>query len=151
MGGGGNDVLKNATNTNEIQMLLAGYQKPAKLGNIHIAFSRPDSPRTDQMLKKQIMQTMTEAGDFFTASRKFVYTTRWSYLTYIVVPYLYTISKLTDNILSSVADPDMNPDPYVFGPPGSGSGSFYPLPIKNSSKNLDSYYFATSFWLWKMM
>jgi hypothetical protein len=30
--------------------------------------------------------------------------------------------------LSSVADPDPNPDPpdpHVFGPPGSGSGSFY--------------------------
>jgi hypothetical protein len=37
--------------------------------------------------------------------------------------YRYTISKLTDNILSSVADPDTNPDPYVFGP--SGSGSFH--------------------------
>jgi hypothetical protein len=24
---------------------------------------------------------------------------------------------------SSVADPDLNPDPYVFVPPGSGSGS----------------------------
>jgi hypothetical protein len=32
------------------------------------------------MLKKQMMQTMTEAGDFFTASRKFVYTTWYSYL-----------------------------------------------------------------------
>ena len=31
MGGGGNDAVKN-TNTNEIQILFAGYQKPAKLG-----------------------------------------------------------------------------------------------------------------------
>jgi hypothetical protein len=32
------------------------------------------------------------------------------------------------SVLTSVADPDPNPDPsdpYVFGPPGSGSGSFY--------------------------
>ncbi len=29
MGGGGNDVVKS-TNTNEIQILSAGYQKPAK-------------------------------------------------------------------------------------------------------------------------
>ncbi len=29
-GGGGNDAVKN-TNANEIQMLFAGYQKPAKL------------------------------------------------------------------------------------------------------------------------
>jgi hypothetical protein len=48
----------------------------------------------------------------------------------------------------SVPDPDL-PDPHVFGPPGSesislrygsGSGSFY-----HSKKNLDSYYFVTSF------
>jgi hypothetical protein len=31
MGGGGNDVVKS-TNTNEIQILSAGYQKPAKTG-----------------------------------------------------------------------------------------------------------------------
>ena len=31
LGGGGNDAVKN-TNTNEIQILFAGYQKPAKLG-----------------------------------------------------------------------------------------------------------------------
>ena len=31
MGGGGNDAVKN-TNTNEIQILFAGYHKPAKLG-----------------------------------------------------------------------------------------------------------------------
>jgi hypothetical protein len=33
LGGGGNDAVKN-TNTNEIQILFAGYQKPAKLGKI---------------------------------------------------------------------------------------------------------------------
>ncbi len=44
----------------------------------------------------------------------------------------------------SVADPDPNPDPHVFGPPGSGS--FYHK-AKNSKKNLDSYCFVTSFWL----
>jgi hypothetical protein len=31
LGGGGNDAVKN-TNTNEIQILFAGYHKPAKLG-----------------------------------------------------------------------------------------------------------------------
>ncbi len=31
MGGGGNDVVKS-TNTYEIQILSAGYQKPAKTG-----------------------------------------------------------------------------------------------------------------------
>jgi hypothetical protein len=36
MGGGGNDVVKN-TNTNEIQILSAGYQKPTKTGkNLNI-------------------------------------------------------------------------------------------------------------------
>jgi hypothetical protein len=30
LGGGGNDAVKN-TNTNEIQILFTGYQKPAKL------------------------------------------------------------------------------------------------------------------------
>jgi hypothetical protein len=31
LGGGGNDAVKN-TNINEIQILFAGYHKPAKLG-----------------------------------------------------------------------------------------------------------------------
>jgi hypothetical protein len=31
LGGGGNDAVKN-TNTNEIQILFAGYHKPEKLG-----------------------------------------------------------------------------------------------------------------------
>jgi hypothetical protein len=46
----------------------------------------------------------------------------------------------------SVADPDLNPDPYpyVFGPPGSGSGSFRHQ-AKKVRKNLDSYCFVTSF------
>ncbi len=60
----------------------------------------------------------------------------------------------------SVADPDPNPpDPHVFGPPGSGSTSqrngsgsgscsgswsFYHH-AKIVRKNLDSYYFVTSF------
>jgi hypothetical protein len=51
----------------------------------------------------------------------------------------------------SVPNPDP-PDPHVFGPAGSGSisqrygsGSFYHQ--KNSKKNLDSYYFVTSFGL----
>jgi hypothetical protein len=64
------------------------------------------------------------------------------------------------NQLSSVADPDPNPDPkdpYVSGPPGSeygsisqryGSGSVpYPSIIKQkyrSKKNIDSYCFVTS-------
>jgi hypothetical protein len=43
---------------------------------------------------------------------------------------------------SSVADPDPS-DPYVFGPPGSGS-IFY-LQAKVVRKNLDSYCFVTSF------
>jgi hypothetical protein len=38
LGGGGNDAVKN-TNTNEIQILFAGYQKPAKLGKILICSS----------------------------------------------------------------------------------------------------------------
>ncbi len=61
-------------------------------------------------------------------------------------------------VATSVADPDPNPDldlpdPHVFGPPGSGSGSislrygsrsgsFY---LQNSKKNLDFYCFVTSF------
>ncbi len=40
---------------------------------------------------------------------------------------------------SSVPDPNPDPpDPHVFGPPGSGSGSI-------SKKNLDSYNFVTLF------
>ncbi len=52
-----------------------------------------------------------------------------------------------NDIYGSVADPD--PNPHVFGPPGSGSisqrygsGS---SSCKNSKKNLDSYYFVTLF------
>jgi hypothetical protein len=63
-------------------------------------------------------------------------------------------------VRGSVADPDP-PDPHVFGPPGSGSGStgqrygsgsgscfgsgsFY-YHAKIVKKNLDSYYFVTLF------
>ncbi len=59
-------------------------------------------------------------------------------------------------ILISVADPNPDlPDPHVFGPPGSGSGStrqrvWIRIRILLSSckivrKNLDSYYFVTLF------
>jgi hypothetical protein len=56
------------------------------------------------------------------------------------------------DILSSVPDPDP-PDPHVFGPPGSesgstsqgyGSGSFYHH-AKIVRKNLDSFHFVTLF------
>ncbi len=52
-----------------------------------------------------------------------------------------------ERVLASVADPDP-PDPHVFGPPGSGSGSTsqrYGSSCKNSKKNLDSYYLAIFF------
>ncbi len=52
-----------------------------------------------------------------------------------------------DIFFSSVADPDPNPDPHVLGPPGSGSISQrYPIIKQNSKKNLDFYWFGTSFW-----
>ncbi len=51
--------------------------------------------------------------------------------------------------LNAVTASVVDPDPYVFGPPGSGSvsqrygfGSFYHL--ENSKKNLDSKCFVTS-------
>jgi hypothetical protein len=47
-------------------------------------------------------------------------------------------------LLASVANHDPNPDPHVFWPPGSGSGSYYEI-CKNSKKNLDSDYFVTLF------
>jgi hypothetical protein len=40
MGGGGNDVVKS-TNINEIQILFAGYQKPAKTGKFSWQLARP--------------------------------------------------------------------------------------------------------------
>ncbi len=51
-------------------------------------------------------------------------------------------------IFFRVADPDSNP--YVFGPPRSGSGAMNPDPDlsiinKNSEKNLDSYCFLLLF------
>jgi hypothetical protein len=67
------------------------------------------------------------------------------------------------NLETSVANPDPNPDPHVFGPPGSGSGStmqevwiririllwirirFLLSSCKNSKKNLYSYNFVTPF------
>ncbi len=52
----------------------------------------------------------------------------------------------------SVADPDPIPDPpnpRVFGPPGSGSGSisqrYGRILVSLSEKNLDFYCFVTSF------
>ncbi len=48
---------------------------------------------------------------------------------------------------SSVGDPD----PYVSGPPGSGSKRYESgssVIKKNSEKNLDSYYFVTSLWFY---
>jgi hypothetical protein len=38
-----------------------------------------------------------------------------------------TAIKVYESDRSSVADPDLipDPDPHIFGPPGSGSGSFY--------------------------
>jgi hypothetical protein len=41
LGGGGNDAVKN-TNINEIHILSAGYQKPAKTVKL---LSRRDRPR----------------------------------------------------------------------------------------------------------
>ncbi len=65
----------------------------------------------------------------------------------------------TPIIKSSVPDPDP-PDPHVFGPPGTETGSISqslrgmdpdpdpdPSISKNSKKNLDSYCFVTSFGL----
>jgi hypothetical protein len=71
----------------------------------------------------------------------------------------HIISLNLATLFSSVADPNPDPpDPRVFGPPGSGSGStsqrYDPDPLwirillsscKNSKKNLDSYYFVTLF------
>ncbi len=57
--------------------------------------------------------------------------------------------------LTSVADPDPNSDPHVFGPPGSGSGSISQRYGSgrillswsiNSKKILDLYCFVTYFW-----
>jgi hypothetical protein len=45
-------------------------------------------------------------------------------------------------------DPDPDPsDPHVFGPLGSGSGSFHLQAKIVRKKNLDSYCFVTSFGL----
>jgi hypothetical protein len=61
------------------------------------------------------------------------------------------LRNVTHNLLSSVWNTDPDPDPYVFGPPGSasgsvshkyGSGSGLPSSSKNSQKNLDFYYFV---------
>jgi hypothetical protein len=67
----------------------------------------------------------------------------------------YTDKTIIEYRCSSVAD--LNPDPHVFGPPGSGSisqrygcgsgsgsGTFY-YHGKNNQKNLDSHYFVTLF------
>ncbi len=53
---------------------------------------------------------------------------------------------LSTTLVTSVPDP---PDPHVFGPHGSGSGSISQRILlslsKNSKKNLDFYSFVTSF------
>jgi hypothetical protein len=62
----------------------------------------------------------------------------------ILMPRRYWSEKT----YSSVADPD----PHIFGPPGSGSisqsygsGRILLSSCKNGKKNLDSYYFVTLF------
>ncbi len=75
--------------------------------------------------------------------------------TYFSIEYDDVFFKL---FITSVADPNPDPsNPYVFGPPGSGSISQqvqYGIWIrillsssKNRKKNLASYCFVTSFWL----
>jgi hypothetical protein len=62
--------------------------------------------------------------------------------------FSYMYSKYTSthvqylNIYSSVADPDANPDPHIFGPPGSGSGSFY-----HQAKIVRKTFIPTALWL----
>jgi hypothetical protein len=48
-------------------------------------------------------------------------------IDYRLSAILFAAPALKQRLLTSVADPDPNldPDPRVFGPPGSGSGSFY--------------------------
>ncbi len=50
--------------------------------------------------------------------------------------------------ISSVPDPNPEPDPRVFWPPGSGSTSMDPDPsiiMQKYKKNFESYYFVTLF------
>ncbi len=60
-----------------------------------------------------------------------------------------------NSFCGSVADPDPNPDPpdpHVFGPPGSGSGSFYHhAKIVRKSLIPTILWLFLTFYLWKMM
>ncbi len=81
-------------------------------------------------LQKIMMYAMSMSG-----SKAVVYT----------MPYW----KIVTSDGSSVADPNPDPDPHVFGPLGSGSISqrirILLLSCKYIKKNLDSYYFVTLF------
>jgi hypothetical protein len=65
---------------------------------------------------------------------------------YEVAQYKVLIVKYAKvSIITSVADPDPNPDPCVFGPQRYGSGSGSGSLRKYKKKKHDSYCYVTSF------
>jgi hypothetical protein len=76
----------------------------------------------------------------------------WPQLTLLLLALEFLHTQISCCYISIVADPELDPDPYVFGPPesgsistryGSGSGSFYHQAKKNK-KNLNSNCLLTS-------
>ncbi len=100
-------------------------------------------------------RTVVIKGDFFWIFC-FLYTVR--YLRYSTLLHLPPDSTVSEDALieprTPCCDPNPNPpDPYVFGPPGYGSGStsrwirirIFLTSSKNRKKEIDSCCFETSF------
>jgi len=66
LGGGGNDVVK-ITNTNEIQILSAGYQKPAKTGKIQAQATLASGIGSFESIPR--LHNMKKEDDFFGSKR----------------------------------------------------------------------------------
>jgi hypothetical protein len=94
--------------------------------------------------KWKILETLDfQNNKIWAAFKKCQVYITFTIVSHVILPIIWkgTILDIHQNLTTSVVDPDPNPD--VFGPPGSGYRSS--SPSRNSKKNLDSYCFVTSF------
>ncbi len=136
----------------------------------HISLERNDGAKNPysliQVLKRVIRSRGTgRPSASRDASIDFCYVTNLTYVTGNL-SFLTLFPIFFWNLCSSVADPDLNPnpdppDPHIFGPPGSGSGStsqrygsgsFYHHAYIVWKTWIPSIWWpCLTFYLWKMM